>query len=83
MRGDVVPELRLYDARVAVRAGDAPPDDAHLGAVDLALGAVDERNALAEVELGVLLRSDTLDLDERGVRAGVALAALVAQDPAF
>lgn len=47
MRRDIVPELRLDDAGVAVRAGDAPPDDAHLGAVDLALCAVDERNALA------------------------------------
>ena len=60
-----------------MRAGNSPPDDADLGAVDLALGAVDVRDALAEVELCVLLGADALDGDERGVRACVALAALV------
>ena len=35
---------------------------------------------LAEVELRILLSSYTLELDERGVRASVALGALVAED---
>jgi len=35
---------------------------------------------LAEVELGIFLRCDALDLDEGGVGAGVALSALVAED---
>ena len=37
----------------------------------------------AEVELSILLACDTLNLDERGVRASVAFAALVAKDAAF
>lgn len=35
---------------------------------------------LSEVELGILLGGDTLNLDESGVGAGVALGALVAED---
>ena len=38
---------------------------------------------LSQVELGVLLRGDTLNLEERGVGAGVALGALVAEDAAL
>jgi hypothetical protein len=38
---------------------------------------------LAEVELRILLVADALDLDEGGVGAGVALAALVAEDAAL
>ena len=38
---------------------------------------------LSEVELGLLLVGDTLNLDEGGVRAGVALCALVAKDAAL
>jgi hypothetical protein len=38
---------------------------------------------LAEVELRILLVSDALNLDEGGVGAGVALAALVAEDAAL
>lgn len=38
---------------------------------------------LAEVELGILLRCDTLDLDEGGVGASVALSTLVAEDASF
>lgn len=34
----------------------------------------------AKVELGILLRCDTLDLDEGGVGASVALGTLVAED---
>ena len=66
-----------------MRAGHSPPDDADLGAVDLALGAVDVRDAFSEVELCVLLGADALDGDERGVWARVALAALVAEDAAL
>ena len=35
---------------------------------------------LSQVELGVLLRGDTLNLEEGGVGTGVALRALVAED---
>lgn len=38
---------------------------------------------LSEIELGLLLRGDTLNLKERGVGAGVALGALVAEDTAL
>jgi hypothetical protein len=38
---------------------------------------------LSEVELRVLLRADTLDLDEGCVRTRVALAALVAENTAL
>ena len=41
------------------------------------------RTDLAEVELSVLLVGDALDLEERRVGVGVALAALVAKDAAF
>ena len=42
-----------------------------------------ERAYLAKVELSVLLVRDTLNLEERGVGAGVALGALVAKDTAL
>ena len=38
---------------------------------------------LPEVELRILLRGDTLNLEEGGVGAGVALGALVAKDTAL
>ena len=38
---------------------------------------------LSEIELGVLLSSNTLDLEERGVRACVALATLVTENAAL
>lgn len=38
---EVRPELGADDARVAVRPGNLAPDDADLGALDGALGAVD------------------------------------------
>jgi hypothetical protein len=38
---------------------------------------------LAEVELRILFVANALDLDEGGVGAGVALAALVAEDAAL
>lgn len=64
-------------------AGDAAPDAADLGAVDLALSAVDESDTLAEVELGVSSSLDTLDLDEGDVGALVALSALESKNTTF
>jgi hypothetical protein len=46
LRRDVVAELGAHNARVAVRARDAAPDDADLGAADLLLCAVHEGDAL-------------------------------------
>ena len=37
----------------------------------------------SEVELGILLLAHTLELEERGVGPGVALATLVAEDSPF
>ena len=65
------------------KSSNAPPDNADLRTLHLALGTVDVRNALAQVELGILLVCDTLDLNQGGIRAGVALAALMAQHTAF
>lgn len=48
-------------------AGDATPDRTELRPHLLGLRAVDKAHALAEVELGGLLRLDVLDLKERGV----------------
>lgn len=62
---------------------DAPPDNADFGALDLALCLVDVCDALAEVELCVLLCCDALNLYQGGVRAGVALRPLVAQHTPF
>ena len=42
-----------------------------------------QRTHLSEVELGILLVGDALDLEEGGVGAGVALAALVAENAAL
>lgn len=53
------------------------PDDADLGAAHLLLCAVDVCDALAEIERSGLGVIDALNLDERGVWVGVALAALV------
>lgn len=61
----------------------APPDDADVRPVHGALCLVHVRDALAEIELGVLLGCAALYLDEGRVGAGVALAALVAEDAAF
>jgi hypothetical protein len=49
----------------------------NLGTRLLGLGPVDEGDTLSAVESGLLGRSDTLNLDERGVGVGVALATLV------
>lgn len=47
-----------------VRAGDLAPDHANVGAADLTLGAVDESDLLAKVEVGGLGVINTLDLDQ-------------------
>ena len=80
---DVVGELGTNNTRVAVRAGDAAPDDADLGATNLLGGLVDVSDALAEVELGLVGLLNTFDLDEGGVALGDALRALVAHDPSL
>lgn len=56
---------------------DLAPDHTDLASSNLLLGAVDVCDALAQVEGCVLGVLDTLNLDERGVGVGVALAALV------
>ena len=63
--------------------GDATPDAADLGAVNLTLGAVDEGNTLAEVEVSISSSLHTLDLDERDVRTLVALSALESKNTTF
>jgi len=75
--GQVRPELGADNARVAVGPGDLAPDDADLGALDGALGAVDVCYALTGVPLcggGVV---NTLELEEGGAGVGVALSSLV------
>lgn len=47
LRREILCELSPDDARVAVRASDAAPDGADLGAVALLLCAVQENEALA------------------------------------
>lgn len=64
-------------------AGDTSPDATDLGAVDLTLGAVDESDTLAEVELGIGSGLDTLNLDERDIGALVALSALESKNTTF
>jgi len=78
--GQVRAEFRLDDTRVTVRACDASPDHPDLRALNLPLCPVNVGNALSEVELSLLLVSDTLKLNERGVGTGVALATLVRKD---
>ena len=65
------------------QSSNAPPDNADLRTLHLALGTVDVRNALAQVELGILLVPDAFNLDEGSVRARIALSTLVAEDAAF
>lgn len=65
--GQVSRELRADGTVRAVRAGDAPPDGAELGAVLLRLCLVDEANTLAQVEGRGLRVLDTLQLQDVGV----------------
>jgi hypothetical protein len=66
-----------------VSTGDATPDATDLGAIDLTLGTVDKGNTLAEVEFSVGSSLHTLDLDERDVRALVALGTLESKNTTF
>jgi len=65
-----------------VGATDAAPVDSVLGAIALGGALGDEGDALAEVEIDLLLGIDTGDLDEGGGVVLVAKAALVAEDGA-
>lgn len=76
-------ELGTDNTRVSVRAGDAAPENADLGATDLLGGLVDVSDTLAEVELGLVGLLNTLDLDEGGVALGDALRALVTHNPSL
>jgi hypothetical protein len=77
--GEVVAELGAHNTGVAVRAGDLAPDHANVGAADLTLGAVDESDLLAKVEVGGLGVINTLNLDQAGVGSKGVLATLVAE----
>ena len=81
--GQVVAEAGLDGTGATVGAGDAAPDAADLGAVDLTLSAVDESDTLAEVELGIGKSLHTLDLDERDIGALVALGTLESKNTTF
>lgn len=63
--------------------GDATPDDPYLGALHLRLSSVHVCNALAEVELSVILVVHALYLKEGGVWARIALCTLVPENPAL
>jgi len=66
-----------------MRASYASPDNANIRPCDFPLGTIYVCYALSEIELGVLLGRDTLDLEERSVGTGVALAALMAEYAPF
>jgi len=66
-----------------MRFCNAPPDDAHVSPTDFLFRLVDVCYPLAKIEFGVLLRADTFDLEERGIRTGVTLPPLVPKDAAF
>ena len=74
LRGEIVAEVSADDASVAVGLGDAAPDDADGAALDGLLGAVDVRDALAEVVVGVLAVLDALNADEGGLLLLVVVA---------
>lgn len=75
----VLSEVGSHNTVVAVGSGDLTPDDSDLG-TSLLLGAsVDVGNSLTQVELSVLCRLNTVDLNQRHVRVGHALGALVGQ----
>jgi len=81
--GEVAGELAPDDSVGSVGAADASPVDAELGPVlPGGRGLGDVRDALPEVEGGVLLGVAALDLDEGGVVVLVAEAALVSEDGA-
>jgi hypothetical protein len=63
--------------RPTMRTGDLAPDDPDLGAPHSAGSAVDISYALTGIELRRRDAVDTLELEERSSRVGVALATLV------
>eukprot|EP01085_Mycamoeba_gemmipara_P004782 Mycagemm_TRINITY_DN7912_c1_g1::TRINITY_DN7912_c1_g1_i1::g.4782::m.4782 type:complete len:142 gc:universal TRINITY_DN7912_c1_g1_i1:24-449(+) len=77
LRREILCELSPDDTRVAVRTSNATPDGADLRAVEDLLGAVQENNTLAKIEIALLAGVHALDLNQRGVLVLVALAALV------
>ena len=79
---EVPSELASDDAVGSVGAADTAPVDSVLGAIALGGALGDEGDALAEVEVDLLLGVDAGDLDEGGRVVLVAEAALVAEDGA-
>ena len=74
-------ELSADNTRVAVCPCDLAPDDSNLRTLNFALGPVDERNFLSEVEGGGLGVFYALKLDKTCVGVCGALSTLVAQMP--
>jgi len=66
-----------------MRASYASPNDANLSPCNFLLGPVYICYTLSKVELSILLGRDTLNLKEGSVRAGVALATLMAENAPF
>jgi len=83
LRGQVLAELGPDGATAAVSAHHLAPHHAQLAALLLCVRAVDVGDALAQVELQLLLGSAAIDLDERGVAVLVCLGTLIAQDLAL
>lgn len=79
---EVPGELASDDAVGSVGAADAAPVDSELGAIALGGALSNEGDALAEVEVGLLLGIDAGDLDEGGRVVLGAEATLVAEDGA-
>ena len=79
---EVPGELASDDAVGSVGAADAAPVDSVLGAIALGGALGNKGDALAEVEVDLLLGVDAGDLDEGGRVVLVAEATLVAEDGA-
>merc|ERR1740121_2242582 len=79
-RRNVLLELAADHAIVTMGARDFAPHDAEVGAFLLSLGPIDVSDTLPAIELAVLTREHTLDLDQGGVGVAIGFAALVAKD---
>lgn len=66
-----------------MRSRDSAPNDSDSATVDLPLGLVDVGDTLSQVVRSGLLVVNTLNLEERLVRSGVSLSALVPEDSAL
>lgn len=75
----VLSEVGSDNTVVTVGSGDLTPDDSDLGTSDLLVASVDVGNLLTQVELGVLWRVHTVDLDQGGVWVDQVLGTLVGQ----